>query len=76
MLKYAWFAFQITSERSIFKNVNEVCFPDSINETKCKDCVHEMSFLLCAWCNEPLCFTCFYDKYHPRSCKHFVEQSL
>jgi hypothetical protein len=27
MIKYAWFASKLTSNRSIFNNVNEVCFP-------------------------------------------------
>ena len=47
MLKYAWFASQITNERSLFKNVNKVCFPNSLNQIKCKDCAHEMSIILC-----------------------------
>ncbi|XP_032673519.1 uncharacterized protein LOC116845214 [Odontomachus brunneus] len=74
MLKYAWFASQITNERTFFKNVNEVCFPDSVNKTNCTDCAHEMSMIVCAWCNELLCFKCFYDKYHPKSCKLIVKQ--
>jgi len=26
-------------------------------------------FIKCAWCEITLCFKCFYDEYHPKSCK-------
>ena len=30
----------------------------------CKD----VSFLKCSWCEQTLCFTCYYDKYQPNNC--------
>jgi len=70
MFKYAWFAAKIIEERSIFLNINAVCFP--VNLLK-KHCVcREVSFIKCAWCEISLCFTCFYDKYHSTSCSRTV----
>ena len=25
-------------------------------------------FIKCSWCEQTMCFTCFYDKYHPNNC--------
>jgi len=33
-------------------------------------CIYNgVPFIKCAWCEVTLCFKCFYDEYHPKSCK-------
>lgn len=66
MIQYAWFASKLTSERTIFQNVNEVCFPVSLLLEKCT-CA-QVGFMKCAWCKHTLCFTCFYDNNHSTVC--------
>jgi hypothetical protein len=70
MLKYAWFAAKLIQDRSVFLNVNDVCFPLALLKKNCA--CNNVSFIKCAWCEQNLCFTCFYDKYHPNNCKQFV----
>lgn len=66
MLRYAWFASKLIEEKNIFSNVNDLCFPVSLLKKPCA--CNEMAFIKCAWCSRILCFTCFYDKYHPEIC--------
>lgn len=67
MIKYAWFASKLSSDRSIFLNVNEVCFPTSLLKTKCA--CQKVGFVKCSWCEIVLCFNCFFYVYHPKVCK-------
>ncbi|XP_070171198.1 uncharacterized protein [Polyergus mexicanus] len=71
MLKYSWFAAKLIEERSIFSNVNNVCFPSTLLKKHCA--CRDASFVKCAWCEKSLCFTCFYDKFHPNNCKRSAE---
>jgi len=72
MIQYAWFASKLTSDRAIFLNVNEICFPSSLIKHKCS--CGKVGFIQCAWCTTVLCFTCFYDCYHPTMCKITEQQ--
>jgi hypothetical protein len=67
MIKYAWFASKLTSNISIFNNVNEACFHMTLTRKKC--ICNGVPFIKCAWCEVTLCFKCFYDEYHQKSCK-------
>lgn len=66
MIKYAWFASKLITEKPLFQNVNEVCFPLSLTKTKCF--CGGVNFIQCALCQSTLCFKCFYDEYHPKKC--------
>lgn len=66
MIKYAWYACKLSSEREIFMNVNEVCFSTEALKTRCS--CKQLSFICCAHCRNVFCFSCFYDNYHPGSC--------
>lgn len=66
MLKYAWFASKLTTEREIFLNLNELCFPISVLKKPCN--CKEVGFIKCTWCDKVYCFNCFYDNYHPYEC--------
>lgn len=66
MIKYAWFASKLSEERTIFQNVNEVCFPTDELKMSCQ--CKNSSFICCARCRVVLCFPCFYDKYHSEDC--------
>jgi hypothetical protein len=68
MIKYAWFASKLTSNRCIFNTVNEVCFPVTLMRNKC--ICNGVPFIKCAWCEVTLCFKCFYNEYHPKSWKN------
>ena len=63
--------FKIDRERSFFLNVNDVCFPPSVLKKHCA--CKNASFIKCSWCEQTLCFTCFYDKYHPNNCNSLSE---
>lgn len=67
MIKYAWFASKLMVDRTIFLNVNEVCFPISLLKKKC--ICEKVGFIKCAWCESVLCFTCFFDLNHPIVCE-------
>ena len=54
-------------QTDIFNNVNGVCFPVTLMWKKC--ICNGVSFIKCAWCEVTLCFKCFYDEYHLKSCK-------
>ena len=73
MLRYAWFASKLSDDRDIFGNVNEVCF--SIENLKNPCACGNIAFIQCSWCRFPLCFPCFYEKYHPAICTHNVKIS-
>lgn len=66
MIKYAWYASKLLPNRSLFANVNEVCFANNIRQSKC-DCT-ACAFIRCAICRKYLCFSCFYNLYHPTQC--------
>ena len=66
MIKYAWFVAKLIEERSIFKNVNNICFPLSLFKKHCA--CKDVLFIKCSWCEQTLSFVCFYDKYHPNNC--------
>ena len=67
MIKYAWFASKLILSRSVFANVNEVCFPTDLRRSNCR--CSKSGFIKCAACRNILCFECFYDQYHPESCR-------
>lgn len=67
MLQYAWYASKLIQERRVFFNVKEICFPPDMRREKCY--CKNISFIKCARCKYALCFTCFFDKYHPKYCK-------
>jgi len=73
MLRYAWFASKLCDEREIFLNVNQVCFPIDVLKTPCT--CKNAAFIRCARCAINLCFYCFYDQYHPASCKGTTESA-
>lgn len=66
MLKYAWYAAKLLETRTIFSNLNDICFPVTIAKQNCA--CKEISFIKCAWCAICFCFKCFYDEYHPKNC--------
>jgi len=66
MIKYAWLASKLIEERTIFMNLNEMCFPISLLKNPCT--CETAAFIKRAWCRQNLCFVCFYDKYHPEFC--------
>lgn len=66
MIKYAWFASNLCDERSIFLNMNEVCF--SLQQLQKSCACSNASFICCSRCRINLCFYCFYDMYHPAVC--------
>lgn len=66
MLQYAWFAAKLSDERTIFMNVNQVCFATDVLKNPC-ECKNS-AFITCARCRKNYCFPCFYDEYHPASC--------
>ncbi|XP_046614245.1 uncharacterized protein LOC124302295 [Neodiprion virginianus] len=66
MIRYAWFASNLTHDRTIFFNVNQVCFPTDTLKNKCS--CKNASFIRCAGCYAVLCFPCFYDNYYSGSC--------
>lgn len=67
MIRYAWFASKLTDDRTIFTNVNEVCFSLDLLKTPCT--CKQPSFICCSHCRNVCCFECFYDNYHSGSCK-------
>ncbi|XP_049826933.1 uncharacterized protein LOC126266625 isoform X1 [Schistocerca gregaria] len=48
MLCYAWFAFKLSDEREVFKNVSEVCF--SMENLKRPCICGNIAFIQCSWC--------------------------
>lgn len=66
MLKYAWFASKLCDDRTIFMNMNQVCFSTEALKKHC--CCKQAAFIKCARCRENFCFPCFYDSFHPGSC--------
>jgi hypothetical protein len=74
MVKYAWFASKLTSNRSVFNNINEVCFPVTLTRKKC--ICNGVPFIKCSWCEVTLCLKCFYDRYHPKSCKNTIIKNV
>lgn len=70
MIQYAWYASKMINDRDIFWNVKDVCFPERPPKSKCSDC-DSTSFARCSWCRHFVCFVCYYDKYHPKSCEMF-----
>ena len=66
MIKYAWSASKLLPERTVFMNVNDVCFPTDLRTKKCN--CGNFSFIKYSWCRKILCFVCFYDIYHPNNC--------
>ncbi|KAJ8678390.1 hypothetical protein QAD02_014177 [Eretmocerus hayati] len=69
MLQYAWYASGLAEKRETFFNVNQVCFSECCARKVCqvRDC-ESLGFMQCSWCQLYLCFSCFYDTYHPQSC--------
>ena len=68
MIQYSWFASKLITDRDVFTNVKEVCFPiKRLQKCSCGS-IH---FAKCSWCRETLCFRCFYDEYHPSRCHLF-----
>lgn len=65
MIQYAWYASKLIPNRTIFSNVNEICF-STVRTSKC-DC-KSCAFIRCAVCKKHLCFSCFYSIYHPTYC--------
>ena len=66
MLIYAWYASKLLEKRDVFCNVNEICFPAKLLNMKCV--CGRLSFIQCSHCRKCLCFCCFYDVYHPKTC--------
>ncbi|XP_071573952.1 uncharacterized protein [Temnothorax nylanderi] len=66
MLLYAWYASKLIEERPIFLNMNDICFPITVVKKLC--ICKSVGFIQCAHCKKILCFECFYDKYHPKTC--------
>ncbi|XP_071642227.1 uncharacterized protein [Temnothorax longispinosus] len=67
MIQFAWYASKLANEREIFCNVNQLCFPPNIHNTK-SSCKSNYSFIKCSWCTSYLCFQCFYNNFHPQHC--------
>lgn len=63
MIKYAWYAAKLSNKRTIFMNVNEVCFTPELLKIPCS--CKKAAFICCACCRNSFCFSCFYDNYHP-----------
>lgn len=47
LVQYAWFASKLIIERSIFINVNDICFPLTNLKIPCS--CKDVSFIQCAW---------------------------
>lgn len=73
MLLYAWYASKLIEERPIFLNMNEICFSISIIKKSCS--CKNVGFIQCAHCKKILCFVCFYDEYHPKTCNSSENES-
>lgn len=73
MIEYSWFASKLITDRDVFANVREVCFPQiSRKKSKCSAAsCQNIIFIKCAWCRNKFCFHCFYDNYHPGSCDQY-----
>lgn len=54
MIQYAWYASKLISERTVFANVNEICFPKDVRSSK-YDCTAS-AFIRCAVCRKYLFF--------------------
>lgn len=67
MIKYAWYSAGVLETKPEFKNVKEVCFPKTILTEKCISC-DKKAFIQCAVCREYICFVCFYDACHTKTC--------
>ena len=67
MLNNAWFASKLVEEKPIFLNLNELCFSLALLKKNCS--CSNVAFIKYSWCQENVCFTCFYDKYHPHGSK-------
>lgn len=67
MIQYAWYASKLIDDKPIFLNIDEICFPLLILDKLCS--CKNAAFIRCAWCESELCFTCFYNNYHPKACK-------
>lgn len=66
MIKYAWYACGVGTNKPNFQSVGQVCF--SKNNTR-HNCICSKSvFIQCAVCRLYYCFECFYDYYHPKDC--------
>ncbi|GFT84611.1 HTH CENPB-type domain-containing protein [Trichonephila clavipes] len=70
MLKYAWFAAKLCDDRTLFMNVNEICFRIDVLKNSC-ECKNS-AFITCARCRNNYCFPCFYDRYPPTSCSNLA----
>ena len=73
MIRYAWFASKLTDKRINFMNVNRVCLTLDIATNKCSCENMNAAFMKCSWCRKCFCFTCIYDKYHPKYCYHIID---
>lgn len=54
MIKYAWFSAKLLPKRTIFGNVNQICFPIEVRKSKCS--CNAASFIKCAECKKFLFF--------------------
>ncbi|CAF5022839.1 unnamed protein product [Rotaria sp. Silwood1] len=66
MILYSWFASgYLKKDPSPFKNVNDVCFPNSTTYQICQtNHCDESAFITCSWCSTKLCFNHFFIQYH------------
>jgi hypothetical protein len=66
LFKYSWFACEYTDNHpGKFENPVEYCF--NVQDKKCSridlSC-NTVSFIICSWCEQPLCFEHFFIDFH------------
>lgn len=63
LICYSWFRSGYLTERPIFNDVSEVCFPKLLDNCQIFDCTRH-SFINCSHCNLSLCFGHFFIEVH------------
>lgn len=68
MIRYCWFTSGLlVGEKSDYTNVKQICFEMS-HMICCTDSCGKLAFIKCSWCDQTLCFDCFYHDYHLMYC--------
>jgi hypothetical protein len=71
LFKYSWFACGYTDTRpEMFENPVEFCFKFTDNNCCHLNCI-ALSFMICSWCQNALCFEHLFNCYH--YCNNYIE---
>ena len=64
LIKHAWYkAGYLKHDPGKFSNVDDVCFPTAHQICGLTNC-EQISFIICSWCDCPLCFEHFFINFH------------